>query len=286
MGQQFVAPAFITVVVGGATNVIAGAVGSSLLAVAGQDAGRLLLGAFLGTVALLLAALVIIRLMPDGISACSSAGSTGATGRLNRCGSSRLLTGPEDIGQSRWFWAGFVAGLAFLFFIQPLSEFDATNIAYYLSTCRWRSGSALLWGYCGVLSFGQVAYFGIAGYVYGIVAGNMIGNAWGRWSDRSAASPSARWWRRSSAISCSTPGCRTGSCRSSPSFFTLLLETFLGQTAGYQWRIGTVQLGGYNGMTGIPAFQLGQLVVHRLPLLLLRTPHRCRGLFGLGCGCW
>jgi ABC-type branched-subunit amino acid transport system permease subunit len=38
---------------------------------------------------------------------------------------------------------------------------------------------------------------------------------------------------------------------------TLLLETFLGQTAGYQWRVGTVQLGGYNGMTGIPSFQLG-----------------------------
>ena len=31
MGQQFVAPAFITVVVGGAANVIAGAVGSSVL---------------------------------------------------------------------------------------------------------------------------------------------------------------------------------------------------------------------------------------------------------------
>ncbi|MGA8652756.1 MAG: hypothetical protein WB677_19455, partial [Xanthobacteraceae bacterium] len=42
---------------------------------------------------------------------------------------------------------------------------------------------------------------------------------------------------------------------------TLLLETFLGQTAGYQWRVGTVQLGGYNGMTGIPAFQLGQYIV-------------------------
>jgi ABC-type branched-subunit amino acid transport system permease subunit len=36
---------------------------------------------------------------------------------------------------------------------------------------------------------------------------------------------------------------------------TLLLETFLGQTAGYQWRVGSVQLGGYNGMTGIPAFR-------------------------------
>jgi branched-chain amino acid transport system permease protein len=42
--------------------------------------------------------------------------------------------------------------------------------------------------------------------------------------------------------------------------FTLLLETFLGQTAGYQWRIGTVQLGGYNGMTSIPSFQIGDVV--------------------------
>jgi branched-chain amino acid transport system permease protein len=41
---------------------------------------------------------------------------------------------------------------------------------------------------------------------------------------------------------------------------TLLLETFLGQTAGYQWRVGSVQLGGYNGMTGIPSFQLGDHV--------------------------
>ena len=41
---------------------------------------------------------------------------------------------------------------------------------------------------------------------------------------------------------------------------TLLLETFLGQTAGYQWRVGNVQLGGYNGMTGIPSFQLGSHV--------------------------
>ena len=41
---------------------------------------------------------------------------------------------------------------------------------------------------------------------------------------------------------------------------TLLLETFLGQTAGYQWRIGSVLLGGYNGMTGIPPFQIGGFI--------------------------
>ena len=69
MGQQFVAPAFITVVVGGATNVIAGAVGSSLLLSLVKTPIGFFLGAFLGTVALLLAALIIIRLLPDGISA-------------------------------------------------------------------------------------------------------------------------------------------------------------------------------------------------------------------------
>jgi branched-chain amino acid transport system permease protein len=69
MGQQFVAPAFITVVVGGATNVIAGALGSSLILSIVKTPVGFFLGAFLGTVALLLAALIIIRLLPDGISA-------------------------------------------------------------------------------------------------------------------------------------------------------------------------------------------------------------------------
>jgi branched-subunit amino acid ABC-type transport system permease component len=69
MGQQFVAPAFITVVVGGASNVIAGALGSSKLLSIVQTPVGFWLGAFLGNVALLMAALVIIRVMPDGISA-------------------------------------------------------------------------------------------------------------------------------------------------------------------------------------------------------------------------
>ena len=45
----------------------------------------------------------------------------------------RLLTGPEDIGQSVWFWLGFALVVAFLvYYANLVSEFDATNIAYYL----------------------------------------------------------------------------------------------------------------------------------------------------------
>ena len=111
-----------------------------------------------------------------------------------------------------------------------------------------------------MLSFGQVAYFGIAGYIYGIVAGNMTGNPWGPLVGSIAGLAGC-------AVVAALFGYFVFYARVQmwiapilTLVFTLLLETFLGQTAGYQWRVGTVQLGGYNGMTGIPAFQLGNLV--------------------------
>lgn len=68
MGQQFVAPAFITVVVGGGANVIAGAVGSSTLLSLIETPVSVALGTFYGTMALLVTALLIIRVLPAGIS--------------------------------------------------------------------------------------------------------------------------------------------------------------------------------------------------------------------------
>jgi branched-chain amino acid transport system permease protein len=173
----------------------------------------------------------------------------------------RLLSGPEDIGQSAWFWIG-LAVLAGLFFYIPavITEFKASSISYYLLNIPLALGLSLLWGYSGVLSFGQVAYFGIAGYVYGIVAGNLIGNPWGPLVGSFAGLAAC-------AVTAAIFGYFVFYARVQmwiapilTLVFTLLLETFLGQTAGYQWRIGSVQLGGYNGMTGIPSFQLGNLV--------------------------
>lgn len=173
----------------------------------------------------------------------------------------RLLTTPEDIGQSVWFWLAFLALVVFFFYYANIaSEFTASNTAYFLSNIPMALGLSLLWGYSGVLSFGQVAYFGIAGYLYGIIAGNMAGNDWG-----------PLLGALGSLAACGIVSAIFGffvfyarvQAWITPILtlvFTLLLETFLGQTAGYRWRVGTVQLGGYNGMTGIPSFQLGHLV--------------------------
>jgi branched-chain amino acid transport system permease protein len=173
----------------------------------------------------------------------------------------QLLTGPEDIGKSGLFWAGFAAACLF-FFVYPrwISEFEATNIAYYLLNVPMALGLSLLWGYCGVLSFGQVAYFGISGYLYGIIAGNMLGHAAGPLVGSLGG-------LAASALVAAVFGYFVfyGRVQSwivpiLTLVLSLLLETFLGQTAGYQWRVGSVQLGGYNGMTGIPSFQVGDLV--------------------------
>jgi ABC-type branched-subunit amino acid transport system permease subunit len=174
----------------------------------------------------------------------------------------KLLTGPEDIGRSRWFWAAFVAACVFLF-VYPhwLSEFEATNNAYYLLNVPIALGLALLWGYCGVLSFGQVAYFGVAGYVYGIVAGNMIGDAAGPIVGSLSGLAMCALTAAIFGYFVFYGRVRNWIVPILTLVLSLLLETFLGQTAGYQWRVGTVQLGGYNGMTGIPAFQIGQFIV-------------------------
>jgi ABC-type branched-subunit amino acid transport system permease subunit len=173
----------------------------------------------------------------------------------------RLLGGSGDIGGSSAFWAAAIAVMGF-FVVYPrwISEFEATNIAYYLLNVPMALGLSLLWGYCGVLSFGQVAYFGIAGYLYGIIAGNLPGDAAGPLLGSLGGLVA-------SAVAAALFGYFVfyGRVQSwivpiLTLVLSLLLETFLGQTAGYQWRVGLVQLGGYNGMTGIPSFGLGDIV--------------------------
>ena len=173
----------------------------------------------------------------------------------------RLLDGPEDIGRGPAFWVAFAAVIAaFLAVPLYLSEFAAYNVSFYLLNIPMALGLCLLWGYCGVLSFGQVAYFGIAGYAYGVVAGNLMGNPLG-------PIVGSLGGLAASAVIAGIFGYFVFFARVQmwivpilTLVLTLLLETFLGQTAGYQWKVGNVQLGGYNGMTGIPAFQIGSFV--------------------------
>ena len=172
-----------------------------------------------------------------------------------------LIGGDSDIGSSTTFWIGFII-VVILFALYPtqVSEFRASNVAYYLLNIPLGLSMALLWGYCGVLSFGHVAYFGIAGYTYGIIAGNMTGNSFGPILGVLGGITASILVAGVFAYFVFYARVREWIIPILTLVLTLLLETFLAQTAGYQWRVGSVLLGGYNGMTGIPSFQIGSFI--------------------------
>lgn len=172
-----------------------------------------------------------------------------------------LLNGPEDIGRGLPFWATACLGLAaFLAVPAYLSEFAAYNVSFYLLNIPMALGLCILWGYCGVLSFGQVAYFGVAGYAYGVIAGNLVTHPLGTLIGSVGGIAAAALLAGVFGYFVFFARVQAWIVPILTLVLTLLLETFLGQTAGYQWRIGNVQLGGYNGMTGIPSFQIGSYV--------------------------
>lgn len=172
----------------------------------------------------------------------------------------QMLGGRQEIGHGPAFWTAFVAiVLVVLGFPTVGSDFALSNVANFCLYVPMGLGLALLWGYNGVLSFGQAAFFAVAGYVYGVLAGNLVDVAGG--TLLAAAGGIA-----ASALLAAVFGYFVFYGQVSGWIIPLLLlvlslilETFAGQTAGYQWRVGSVLLGGYNGMTGIASLSLGPL---------------------------
>ncbi|EKS69958.1 MULTISPECIES: ABC transporter permease [Caballeronia] len=132
---------------------------------------------------------------------------------------------------------------------------DATtsgNLAYCLLWAFGAVGLAAMWGYGGILSFGQTAFFGLAGYSYGIFTLN-YGDAWfDSWLGLGAGLVV-------SIVAAALIGYMIFYGRIKGVFIgivtlsvTLVLETFMSQTAGPQWAIGEARLNGYNGMGGMP----------------------------------
>lgn len=84
-----------------------------------------------------------------------------------------LLNGPQTMGRTKVFWVGFVVFvvLAYLgpthFGIKPY-RFNEFLVSGFLA-----ASLSILWGYCGILSLGQAAFFGVGGYAFGIIGINL-----------------------------------------------------------------------------------------------------------------
>ncbi|WP_410796052.1 ABC transporter permease subunit [Palleronia sp. LCG004] len=163
------------------------------------------------------------------------------------------LEGPQTMGRGPVFW-GLVALAIVAAAIYPLfaDAWTVGNAAYFMVWTFMAMGLGVVWGYAGALSFGQTAFFGLAGYAYGVLTIN-IGTAYGFTILAVILSIALAglfalligYFMFYGRIRGVFVGIVTLSV-------TLVLETFMAQTAGPQWRIGEARLNGFNGMSGMP----------------------------------
>lgn len=153
-----------------------------------------------------------------------------------------------------------ISFLVFLVFLllYPLSasEFGIINVSYFLAMTMLALSLALIWGFAGILSFGQTAFFGIGGYAYGVFTLNYqwsgstwVGVAIGVLAGGIVAAILA-YFMFYGGVNDVFVGLTTLS-------LTLVLQTFMAQTAGPEWKIGQARLGGFNGMY-VPQITFGQ----------------------------
>jgi urea transport system permease protein len=163
------------------------------------------------------------------------------------------LEGPQTLGRGPAFWGGFaVVLLAAIAYPSFTDGYTVGNTVYFFNWVFMGLGLGLIWGYGGALSFGQTAFFGLAGYGYGILTIN-IGDAYGftlvavvlAVGFAAAFAALLGYFLFFGRISGVFLGIVTLSV-------TLVFERFMAQTAGPEWRVGEARLNGFNGMSGMP----------------------------------
>lgn len=160
-----------------------------------------------------------------------------------------VINGPLEPARSAPFWAGFVAVVIVLALMpELLSRYELLNFSNFLTNIFLALGLCLIWGFSGILSLGQSAFLGLGGYAYGIVGINLIeahGNTWlalfaglGFPVLVAALLGWIMFYARLKGVYVAILML----------VVTLLIETFLNQTAGQGWSIGLAHLGGNNGL--------------------------------------
>lgn len=165
--------------------------------------------------------------------------------------------GPNTIGNSNGFWVAFGAGVLLLALYPVLfGAYAAATSAVFLVYALLGVSLCFIWGFCGILSFGQVAFFGVGGYTFGIVAIN-VSSYTGVTLGIIAGIGVATLFAAALGYFMFYGGVRDVYVTIITLVVALVLNTFMAQTAGSEWAIGEAALGGFNGMTNVPDLTLG-----------------------------
>jgi len=179
-------------------------------------------------------------------------GSPGVVDRLRN-----RLEGPNTVGNSRQFWAGFlVAVVALAAYPLLTSSYQVGRVTLFFVYTFLGLSLSVVWGYAGVLSFGQVVFFGVAGYVFGVVSVN-FSTPLGITGAFAVGILGGALMAAVLGYFMFYGGVRNVYVTIITLVSTLVLHTFMAQTAGDEWTVGEAALGGFNGMPTIPNLAFG-----------------------------
>lgn len=144
-------------------------------------------------------------------------------------------------------------GLGFMFLTPRLAELDTVlDLTVYMIMAILALSLALIWGYGGILCFGQSAFFGLGAYTYAIAMFN-IGESTVPFLLAiilpAAFAALLGYFMFYGRISDVYLGVITLTV-------TLILFNSVNSTAGPEFHIGAARLGGFNGIPGIPPLNL------------------------------
>jgi branched-chain amino acid transport system permease protein len=169
----------------------------------------------------------------------------------------QLLNGPQTLGSGPVFWIVFAAvALAAACLPAFVDAFLISNFSFFLVWAFMALGLSLIWGYAGILSFGQTAFFGLAGYTYGVLSINLGDSSLVTWFSLLVSLTLPGVFAAVLGYFMFYGGVRDVFVGIVTLSVTLVFETFMAQTAGPEWAIGSARLNGFNGMSGMPPLTL------------------------------
>ncbi|CCE01382.1 branched-chain amino acid ABC transporter permease [Bradyrhizobium sp. STM 3809] len=149
--------------------------------------------------------------------------------------------------------AGIVVAIGVIAIVPSVIElFGLMQLTLFAAMSVLALSLAFIWGYGGILSFGQTAFFGLGGYAYAIAAVNF-----------QDSTPAILLAIVVPALFAAILGYFIFFGRISDVYLgvitltvTLILFNSVNSTSGDAYKIGKALLGGFNGMPAVPTFNM------------------------------
>ena len=147
IGNVFLVRSFFAVTVGGLGQVLAGTLVGSFVIGGSETIFALVSSQVIAQTVVFALAIVLLRFRPTG------------------------LVGPIRRSTPAVLPAALAVLLVFAALPQVIEGYAIYILPQYMLFGVWRCRSAILWGSCGILSFGQAGFFALGGYAMGLAIG-------------------------------------------------------------------------------------------------------------------